>query len=227
MSAPALVPGAVDAEAEYFQTIEEYFVSRRGDPLLLSNADWLLIRRWRRSGIPLRIVLRGIRDALDGHAHSWGRAHKIRSLRYCEQEVATACERWRRAIRLGQDGEISQAQHLASLARALRDTQGLPPAVAGVSLALADEIEADAGAACESAELESRLGERERRLVKAVRGALEAETLRALSAAVERDFAPYRERMPKAVLDQVQTEALTRCLLEQLGLPRLTLFHAS
>jgi hypothetical protein len=28
-----------DPEAEYYQTVEEYFVSRRGDPLMLSNAD--------------------------------------------------------------------------------------------------------------------------------------------------------------------------------------------
>ena len=34
----------------YYQTIEEFFVSRRGDPLFLSNADWLLIRKWRSAG---------------------------------------------------------------------------------------------------------------------------------------------------------------------------------
>jgi hypothetical protein len=227
MTAHAASAGAVDAEAEYFQTVEEQFVSQRGDPLLLSNADWLLIRRWRRAGIPLRVVLRGIRDALDGHAHSWSRGRKVRSLRYCEQEVAAACERWRRAVRLGQDGEVGQAQHLASLALALREKQGLPAAVARVCAALADEIEDDAGGEWDPARLEPRLVERERRLLKAVRAALDDETLRALEAGVEHDFAPYRERMPKPVLEQVQSEALARCLLERVGLPRLTLFHAS
>ena len=76
-----------DPEAEYFQTVEEFFVSRRGDPLFLSNADWLLVRRWRRAGLPLRVVLRGIADALDGHAHSFSRETKVGSLQYCAAEV--------------------------------------------------------------------------------------------------------------------------------------------
>ena len=37
-------------------------MSRRGDPLMLSNADWTLIHKWRLAGMPLRIVLRGIAD---------------------------------------------------------------------------------------------------------------------------------------------------------------------
>jgi pyruvate ferredoxin oxidoreductase beta subunit len=48
-----------------YQTIEQEFVSRSGGPLAVSNVDWLLMRRWRKAGIPLRIVLRGVRDALD------------------------------------------------------------------------------------------------------------------------------------------------------------------
>ena len=85
-------------EAAYYQSIEEFFVSRRGDPLFLSNADWLLIRKWRRAGVPLRIVMRGIGDALDGHAHSWGRKRKVGSLAYCAAEVDAARERWQRAL---------------------------------------------------------------------------------------------------------------------------------
>ena len=93
--------GAELPEAAYYQTIEETFVSRRGDPLFLSNADWTLIHKWRQAGIPLRIVLRGIADALDGHAHSWGRARKVGSLAYCAAEVDAARERWERALAAG------------------------------------------------------------------------------------------------------------------------------
>src|SRR5207247_3106029 len=82
-----------DPEAAYYQTVEEVFVSRRGDPLFLSNADWLLIRKWRGAGIPLRIVLRGIADALDSHAHSWGRDRKVGSLAYCAAAVDAASGR--------------------------------------------------------------------------------------------------------------------------------------
>ena len=93
----------VDPEAAYYQAVEEYFVSRRGEPLMLSNADWHLVRKWRIAGLPLRVVLRGIRDALDAHAHGWSRDRKVRSLSYCTQEVEAARERWERALSLGQD----------------------------------------------------------------------------------------------------------------------------
>ncbi len=104
-----------DPEAEYFQTVEEFFVSRRGDPLFLSNADWLLIRKWRRAGMPLRVVLRGIADALDGHAHSFSRDRKVGSLPYCAAEVDAAAERWRRAL-AGADAGVDVGSRLAELA---------------------------------------------------------------------------------------------------------------
>ena len=54
----------LDPEAAYYQAVEEYFVSRRGEPLILSNADWHQVRKWRTAGLPLRVVLRGIRGEL-------------------------------------------------------------------------------------------------------------------------------------------------------------------
>jgi hypothetical protein len=110
---------AADPEAEYFQAIEEYFVGRRGDPLFLSNADWHLARKWRAAGVPLRIVLRGIRDALDGHALSWGRARKVGSLAYCAAQVDAARERWHRALGSPDAGGIDVAGTLERFADAL------------------------------------------------------------------------------------------------------------
>ena len=45
---------SADPEAEYYQAVEEYYVSRRGDPLFLSNSEWNLVRSWRLAGLPLR-----------------------------------------------------------------------------------------------------------------------------------------------------------------------------
>ena len=94
---------AADPEAAYYQAVEEYFVSRRGDPLFLSNADWTLVRKWKTAGLPLRVVLRGIRDALDAHAHGWSRDRKVGSLSYCAREVDAARERWERALAIGHE----------------------------------------------------------------------------------------------------------------------------
>ena len=208
--------------------MEEFFVSRRGDPLMLSNADWLLIRKWRTAGLPLRIVLRGIADALDSHAHSFSRDRKVGSLAYCAAEVDVAAERWQRALALGEEEGLGAGDALRGFADALDAARGLGPGAAPVARDLARELRARAQqslAAARVKDLEPWLVARE----AALRAALEEDMGRAaveeIAAGVERDLAPYADRMPARVLDQVRAESLARRVLESHGLPRLSLFH--
>jgi hypothetical protein len=213
---------AADPEAAYYQTIEEYFVEHRGDPLFLSNADWHLIRKWRQAGIPLRVVLRGIRDALDGHAHSWSRTRKVGSLAYCEQEVEVARERWERALSLDSEAGPDTAQVLSAFASSLEGARGLGARGSAAARAMAAELRAKAGSL---ADLEPWLMERETRLVESLRAEMDAARLAALESQVDEALAPYRERMPVRVLEQIRGDSLTRRVLEAHGLPRLSLFH--
>jgi len=204
--------------------VEEFFVSRRGDPLMLSNADWHLIRKWRMAGLPLRVVLRGITDALDSHAHSWSRDRKVGSLAYCAAEVDVAAERWRRALALGEEEGVSAASALRGFADALDGARDLGPRSAPLARDLAAQIRARAedGAL---RDLESWLVEREASLRTALEDDIGRAAVDAIAAAVDRDLAPYRDRMPARVLEQVRMESLSRRLLEAHGLPRLSLFH--
>jgi len=215
---------AVDPEAAYYQAVEEYFVSRRGDPLFLSNADWHLIRKWRQAGIPLRVVLRGIRDALDGHAHSWSRERKVGSLAYCEQEVEAARERWGRSLALGSEPGLDAAGALRGFARHLERAQGLGPRGREAAVAIAEELR---GKAVEAglAEVEPWLAEREARLLRALRADAGPAALASLEARVDEALAPYRDRMPARVLEQIRRDSLARRLLEAHGIPRLSLFE--
>jgi hypothetical protein len=208
-------------EAGYYQAIEEYFVERRGDPLFLSNADWHLIRKWRQAGIPLRVVLRGIRDALDGHALSWSRDRKVGSLAYCAQEVAAARERWERA--LGGEAGVEAADALGIFADALEQAAGLGPHGQGAARELARELRARPRTG--TADTEPWLAAREKRLLEALGRDAGAEAEAALAAEVEGALAPYRDRMPERVLDQIRRDCRARRLLERHGLPRLSLFH--
>jgi hypothetical protein len=211
-----------DPEAAYYQAVEEYFVSRRGDPLFLSNADWNLVRKWRKAGLPLRVVLRGIRDALDAHAHGWNRDRRVGSLAYCAREVDAARERWERALALGREEGGGAAATLAGFAADLEGAT-LPVAVRPVADAIARELH-EAG--IEDLErLTPWLGEREERLVRALAEAEPEERRAALEAEVEAALAPWRGRMPAAVLAQLRRESLARRRLESYGLPRLSLFH--
>ncbi len=212
-----------DPEAEYYQIVEEYFVSRRGDPLMLSNADWTLVRKWRLAGIPLRVVLRGIRDALDAHALGWSRDRKVGSLSYCAREVEAARERWERALGAEAQGEAETTRALAGFASDLERASGLGPR----SRALADEIARqllDCGPVG-LARLTALLSDGEARLVAAL-GEEETEERRsAREAEVDAALEPWRARMPVRVLAQLRQESLARRILEAHGLPRLSLFH--
>ena len=214
-----------DPEASYYQTIEEFFVSRRGDPLFLSNADWLLIRKWRSAGIPLRIVLRGIADALDSHAHSWGRDRKVGSLAYCAAEVDAASERWQRALSMGGAEHEDAATFLASYAEALARASGLGPLSRPVARGLADALVSRAGPDLSSRDLEDWLREKESLLLEALRRDMGDTKVAAIEAEVDQDLSPYASRMPAKVLSQIRTQSIARRVLELHGLGRLSLFH--
>ncbi len=213
-----------DPEAAYYQAVEEYFVSRRGDPLFLSNADWNLVRKWRLAGIPLRVVLRGIRDALDAHAHGWSRERKVGSLAYCAPEVDTARERWARALTIGRGEGADVASALAGFAAGLERAPALGPRARAVADTIAHELRMrPLPAGLE--DLTGWLAEREARLLEALAVEEPPERRAEREREVEAHLAPWRSRMPSRVLEQIRKESLARRTLETRGLPRLSLFH--
>jgi hypothetical protein len=214
-----------DPEAAYYQSVEEFFVSRRGDPLFLSNADWLLIRKWRQAGTPLRIVLRGIADALDAHAHSFSRDRKVGSLAYCAAEVDAARERWQRALAFDREEGVRVDEALASFADALEAATGLGPAGAGRAASLAAELRQRAAATPDAPALESWLASEEKRLVEEIAADAGAAAVASVESVVDAELAPYRERMPARVLSQMRRDSVTRRLLEAHALPRLSLLQ--
>ena len=213
-----------DPEAAYYQAVEEYFVSRRGDPLFLSNADWNLVRRWRLAGLPLRVVLRGIRDALDAHALGWSRDRKVKSLSYCAGEVDAARERWERALALGKEEGMDAAGALRGFATDLERARDLGPRALPLAVELAREMRARAEAG-RLEEVSAWLGDREARLLEAIGDDEGPERTAALEAEVDRRLERWRARMPPRVVDQLRRESLARRRLEAHGLPRLSLFH--
>lgn len=215
-----------DADARYFQEVERFFVERRGDPLMLSNADWFLVWKWRRAGLPLRVVLRGIADALESHALSWSRDRKVGSLSYCRSEVERAARRWREDL-APEPGPARAAagERLARLATAL-ESAGLAGAPGERLRELALELRARAPRARRGPALDRWLADREQELVQALlesRSPLERETLEAAAGA---GLSGVRSRLPERVLAQVEAEARARLVLGSCGLPRLSLLEA-
>jgi hypothetical protein len=213
---------AEDPEVAYFRDIERAFVERRGDPLFISNADWVFLSKLRKKAIPKRVVLRGMTDAFDAHAHSFARKQKIRSLKFCEDQINAAVERYRRAQRA--DGPSSRA-----LGDAIRSLEAriaiLPPAPA-----LADDIAATRNGLLEIAtridldrkyDATSALAVLEDQIFGAASKVLDADESRAFERSAREGTAAYRDRMPPAVYETLIGESVRRKILQRFGLPRL------
>ena len=188
----------------YYQTIEEFFVSRRGDPLFLSNADWLLIRKWRGAGIPLRVVLRGIADALDGHAHSGAATARWAASPTARAEVDAAASAGSGRWPWGGPSGLDVAAILAGFARDLEAATAWVRRASKAAAAAAEEI-ASGRPGKRSPSVESWLAALEA-TVRARRSARDAgaQRLAAPGGRGRGDLAPYASRMPARVLEQIR-----------------------
>ena len=81
----------MDGEGNYYGSVEDYFVERRGSPLFITPAEWFLIFRWEEQGIPLPVVKEGIDRVFE---RPKTRA-KPRKLGYCRQTVEATFRRFR------------------------------------------------------------------------------------------------------------------------------------
>jgi len=71
----------------YFQAISRFFCEQRGAPFFLSSKEVENIKEWKNMGIPLQIVLEGIKDCFVTHRGKPGRKSKILSLAFCHPYV--------------------------------------------------------------------------------------------------------------------------------------------
>lgn len=73
--------------SRYFQEIAQVFFDLRGAPFVLSSRDMVAIASWEETGIPLRVVLEGIRRAFENYRKRQAGGRKMSSLSYCSAEV--------------------------------------------------------------------------------------------------------------------------------------------
>ena len=81
--------------SHYFQAIARQFFAQRGAPFFLSSKEIDLIARWEKAGIPLPVVLEGIKRVFEKAKAPKLKRRPIRSLLYCEFEVLAAFEQFK------------------------------------------------------------------------------------------------------------------------------------
>ena len=215
----------------YFTEIEDHFQRARGTGLfLLSPLDWALIEAWKNAGIPLEAVLRGIDQAFA----KWrsrpprGRIQMVNSLAYCAQAIAVEVQ----AMVDAKAGGAAPAKSAAAPPFSLEEVRGYIVRNAAAlrkagleELAVALEALPVETLYSDLEQLEQRLTAIEEKMIARLRSDASDEALFEARRTLDRELKPYRGKMSAEQLSMLEKQFLERKLLENRGLPRLSLFY--
>ena len=216
----------------YFTEIEDHFQRARGTGLfLLSPLDWALIEAWKNAGIPLEAVLRGIDQAFE----KWrsrpprGRIQMVNSLAYCAQAIAVEVQA---LVDAKADDGAPKKSAIAAPPFSLDEVRGyIARNAAALRKAGLEELAISLeGLPLETLyrdleQLEQRLTAIEEKMIARLRSDASDEALFEARRTLDRELQPYRGRMSAEHLSMLEKQFLERKLLENNGLPRLSLFY--
>ncbi len=220
MSATGSEPseGGESASHAYFRAVEDAFIRLRGAPFLLSPEDWRVAKGWWEAGIPLGLVERVLEKVLRGREEAEaGKARRVRSLRYFDSAVLAA---WRGLRSIAGSEEARRAPPL-DVRRGLEAlAAALPEALPGRD-DLARQILALDG---EAEEVERRLADLDREMLRAAAGALPAERREILDRRVAAGLERLGRRLAAEEVEAARRRLEGQVLRRLLDLPLLSLF---
>lgn len=214
------------APDDYFRAVERTFLGLRGAGLVLSPADWDLVRRWEERGIPLEVVLSGIRATFSGKV----RVSSRMPLGACSRAVEAALDarRVRRAGAAVPGETVPEAETgLERLGGRLRRWSPDRARLANPDMAV-DLVDAARDAAVrierlgKSPDASASAGDTvqaiENDLVNRLQAALPDAAREKIETEVRNKLAPYRMRMPESTWRKTFDEAVRRRVGEFFGL---------
>jgi hypothetical protein len=214
----------------YFTEIEEHFQRARGTGLfMVSPLDWALIESWKSAGVPLEAVRRGIDAAFEKWRSKKQRTQSVNGLAYCAQAVMSEAEQMAGSAETrSQRQEIAPPFQSAELrqflernARLLTAVSGYEEIVAGLEKLLAgsDALYGDLE------QMEQRLTALEEKMIAIARTRQDDDALFRARRDLDQQLKPYRGKMSAPQVAMLEKQYLERRLLEDAGLPRLSLFY--
>jgi hypothetical protein len=231
----------------YFTEIEEYFWRKRGAHLLVSPLDWAIMEAWQKAGVPLEAVLQGIDRAFESYARSRRGAGKpLKSLAYCTDAVLEAAtelqeaaagsvpKNGRATVEVFSRDELRAyfAKNIAQVRAVADKNRALQHDLAAKLSEIAKSLESnlvllDIPGTLELEDLERRLTVLDDKLQSALTGCASEELMLRLRREVDGHLTAYRRKMKVNQLAQVERQYLQKRLLDEFGLPRLSLFYFS
>ncbi|MCU1239424.1 MAG: hypothetical protein JWO71_150 [Candidatus Acidoferrum typicum] len=231
----------------YFTEIEEYFWKKRGAHLLVSPLDWAIMETWQRAGVPLEAALKGIDRAFESYGRSRRGAGKpLKSLAYCTDAVLQVAEEGLEAAAgsAPKNGrEAKEAFPREELKAYLEGNAAQVAAAAKKNGAAHTEMAARLAEIAESVwassvlvespgkldleDLERRLTMLDDKLSALLMTQATEELMLRIRREVDGQLSAYRRKMKAEQLALVEKKYTQKRLLEEFGLPRLSLYYFS
>ena len=230
----------------YFTEIEEYFWKKRGAHLLVSPLDWAIMEAWQKAGVPLEAALKGIDMAFESYLRSRRGAGKtLKSLAYCTDAVLEAAEEQQEALAgRGLKGRRTPAAETFSreelkgyfakngerLVQAAAINAATHPEMAARLTEIATSLEGnvtlvDVPGKLDLEDLERRLTILDEKMHAALTSHASEEMMLKIQREVDGQLAAYRRKMKADQLALIEKQYEQKRLLEEFGLPRLSLFY--
>jgi hypothetical protein len=208
-------PGTAEDQA-YFRAIEQAFLDLRGRATLLAPEDWQVAAGWRRSGIPVELVV-SVMSALFARQRERRSRRGISSLRYFRAAVEAA---WDERLALLAGGALAAPPVVTPEERLRRLAAALPDGVAGVA-ALREAVLASRG---DVGQIEGRLAELEQEFLARIARELPEELRTAVRERVDRALAQVPSARSGAGAEELRARLERQALRALLRLPVLSLF---
>ena len=231
----------------YFTEIEEYFWKKRGAHLLVSPLDWAIMETWQKAGVPLEAVLKGIDRAFDSYQRSRRGAGKaLKSLAYCTDAVLEAAEESQEAATgsaprngraaaepFSRDELRAYLTRNAAQIRTVAAKKEVPhPGVARSLIEIAQALQSrvsllDTPGVLDLEDLERHLTILDERLQAVLVSHASEDLMVRIRREVDRQLAAYRRKMKAEQLAFVERQYTQKRLLDEFGLPRMSLYYFS
>ncbi len=230
----------------YFTEIEEYFWKKRGAHLLVSPLDWAIMEAWQKAGVPLEAALKGIDKAFESYQRSRRGAGKpLKNLAYCTDAVLEAAEEQQEAA-AGSTPKVSRAtaseafsrdelknyfaKNVVQLKDAAQRSPARVPVIASRLGEIAESLETsitllDTPGTLDLEDLERRLTVLDEKIHAVLTSHANEELLLKVRREVDGQLAMYRRKMKAEQLVMVEKQYVQKRLLEEFGVPRLSLFY--
>ena len=230
----------------YFTEIEEYFWKKRGAHLLVSPLDWAIMEAWQKAGVPLEAALKGIDKAFESYQRSRRGAGKpLKNLAYCTDAVLEAAEEQLEAATGSapktaraaateafsrEELKVYFAKNVEQLKHAAKKNSLRLPEIPGRLNDIAESLESsalllDTPGTLDLEDLERRLTILDEKIHALLMSHAAEELMLKIRREVDGQLATYRRKMKAEQLAMVEKQYMQKRLLEEFGLPRLSLFY--